>query len=54
MARSPMTKERAAVVTPALLGLAACGAAEGSKGSTRSTAPDPTLIRDTTLTVCTS
>ena len=45
---------RAAVATAALLGLAACGSAEGSEGSTRSTAPDPILVRDSTMTVCTS
>ncbi|MCW2833597.1 MAG: glnH3 [Nocardioides sp.] len=45
---------RAAVATAALLGLAACGSAQGSEGSTKSTAPDPTLLRDGTMTVCTS
>jgi polar amino acid transport system substrate-binding protein len=51
MSRSTLQMARAAIATAALLGLAACaGAAEGS---TRSTAPDPALIRDSTLTVCT-
>jgi len=42
---------RAAVAVAVVLGLAACGAAEGS---TASTAPESSLIRDGTLTVCTS
>lgn len=42
---------RAVVAAAALLGLAACGAAEGSVAVTE---PNPTLIRDSTLTVCTS
>ena len=51
MRTSRMTMGRSAIATAALLGLAACGSAEGS---TASTAPDPSLIRDSTLTVCTS
>jgi polar amino acid transport system substrate-binding protein len=47
--RTPMA--RVAIAAVAMLGLGACGAAEGS---TASTAPDPTLIRESTLTVCTS
>ncbi len=54
MARSMVQTARAAVATAALLGLAACGSAQGSEGSTKSTAPDPTLLRDGTLGVCTS
>ena len=42
---------RAAVAALSLLALAACSAAEGS---TASTAPNPSLIRNNTLTVCTS
>jgi polar amino acid transport system substrate-binding protein len=45
----PLT--RVAVAAATVLGLTACGAAQGS---TASTAPEPQLIRDSTLTVCTS
>lgn len=54
MKRSKAQMVRAAVATAALLGVSACGAANGSNGSSQSTAPDPTLLRDGTLTVCTS
>lgn len=54
MSLAKMPTARAAVVTAVLLGLAACGSAQGSEGSTKSTAPQPTLIRDGTLTVCSS
>jgi polar amino acid transport system substrate-binding protein len=54
MKRSQVQMVRSAVATAALLGLAACGSAQGSEGSTKSTAPDPTLLRDGTITVCTS
>lgn len=47
--RTPMA--RVAIVSVAMLALAACNAAEGS---TASTDPNPTLLRDSTLTVCTS
>ena len=50
MSRTKVQMARAVIATAALLGLAACGAAEGS---TKSTAPDPTLLRESTLTVCT-
>ncbi len=52
MSLAKMTTARAAIVTIAVLGLAACGSAVGSEGSTKSTAPQPTLIRGGTLTVC--
>jgi polar amino acid transport system substrate-binding protein len=51
MLHRTMPLARAAVAAATVLGLAACASAEGS---TASTAPDPTLIRDSTLTVCTS
>ena len=51
MKRTTMPLTRAAVAAAVVLGLAACGAAEGS---TASTEPKPSLIRDGTLTVCTS
>jgi polar amino acid transport system substrate-binding protein len=51
MLRHTMPLARAAVAATAVLGLAACATAEGS---TASTAPEPTLLRDSTLTVCTS
>lgn len=44
-------RARAAIATLAALGLAACGSAEGS---TASTDPQPSLIKDGTLIVCTS
>ena len=50
--RVPRTSTtRVAVASLAMLALAACSTAEGS---TASTAPDPSLIRASTLTVCTS
>ena len=51
MKRHTTPLARAAVAAAAVLGLAACAAAEGS---TASTDPEPSLIRDSTLTVCTS
>ena len=51
MLRRTKALARAAVAAAAVLGLAACASAEGS---TASTAPEPSLIRDSTLTVCTS
>lgn len=51
MGMSRTSTTRVAVASLAMLALAACGSAEGS---TASTAPDPTLIRASTLTVCTS
>ena len=51
MLRLSMPLARAAVAAAAVLGLAACASAEGS---TASTAPKPTLLRNSTLTVCTS
>lgn len=47
--RTPKT--RIAILAVSLIGLSACGAAEGK---TASSAPDPTLLRASTLTVCTS
>ncbi len=51
MMRHTTPLARAAVAAAAVLGLVGCGAAQGS---TASTDPTPTLIRDSTLTVCTS
>lgn len=48
--RRPMA--RVAIVAVALLGLGACGSSDGA-GSKAST-PEPDLIRESTLTVCTS
>lgn len=47
--RTPMA--RVAILAVAMLGLSACAAAEGS---TEISTPSPSLIRDSTLTVCTS
>lgn len=51
MRESRTSATRVAVASLAMLALAACSTAEGS---TASTAPDPSLIRASTLTVCTS
>lgn len=54
MVLSMMSKVRSAVAAAALLSLAGCASAVGPEGSAKSTVPEPNLIRDSTLTVCTS
>ena len=51
MNTSRISMARVAIASVALLGLASCASAEGS---TAISTPDPSLLRDSTLTVCTS
>lgn len=53
MGTSRMPMARVAIVAVALLGLGACGGGSDN-GSTKVSTPDPSLIRESTLTVCTS
>ena len=49
-----MPKARVAVVAVALLGLGACGGSSGGGAGAEASTPEPDLIRESTLTVCTS